>query len=190
MKIQLDALNDYEFELLAKDILSRQLNTALYTYSRGRDNGIDISDSLVQPKIIGQVRHYCKSTYSKLLSGLKRERDRVLNDLKPERYFVITSKDLTRENKKEIYDIFQEYMEDTSNIIDETVINDFLSEEKNADIVKKHYKLWISASNVLSLVNNQNVFIDCEDLLDDIDSQTKFFVKTRAYQEALKKFER
>ena len=49
MKFQLDALNDYEFELLSKDILSRQLNTALYTYSKGRDKGIDISDSLVDP---------------------------------------------------------------------------------------------------------------------------------------------
>ena len=189
MKFQLDALNDYEFELLSKDILSRQLNTALYTYSKGRDKGIDISDSLVDPRIIGQAKHYCKSSYSALLSSLKKEKSRVLDELKPERYFVFTSQSLTRENKKEIYELFQECMEDTSNIIDAAVIDAFLSEEKNADIVKKHYKLWLCASNVLSLVNNQNIFIDCEDLLDDIESKMKFFVRTRAYEEALKKME-
>lgn len=189
MKFQLDALNDYEFELLCKDILSRQLNIHLYTFPKGRDGGIDISDSLSNPRIVGQAKHYCKSSYQLLISSLKKEKDRILNEIKPEKYFVCASQSLTRENRKEIYDMFQECMEDISNVIDATEIDAFLSKEENADIVRKHYKLWLSASNVLTLVNNQNIFIDCEELVEEIESQAQFFVQTRAYQEALKKME-
>ena len=75
MKFQLDALNDYEFELLCKDILSRQLNIHLYTFPKGRDGGIDISDSLSNPRIVGQAKHYCKSSYQLLISSLKKEKE-------------------------------------------------------------------------------------------------------------------
>lgn len=187
MVFNLESLNDYEFEILCKDILKRKLNTELYTFSRGRDGGIDICDAAVNPKVVGQVKHYCRSSYSSLLSSLRNEAGRVMQRLKPEKYFVCTSQRLTRENKKEIYELFQECMDDISNIMDASVIDDFLSDEENADIVKKHYKLWFCASNVLSLINNQSVFIDCEDLLDDIEESVKFFVETESYREAMKK---
>ena len=77
---------------------------------------------------------------------------------------------MTKENKNTIYNLFCDYMEDTSFIVDINDIDNFLSKEDNKDIVKRHYKLWLCASNVLSLITNQNVFIDCDELLDDIEN--------------------
>lgn len=182
----LEALNDYEFELLCRDILERKLDKNLYTFARGRDGGIDICDSKTKPEIIGQAKHYIKSTYALLVKSLTKEVKRI-SERKPQQYFVCTSQRLTRKNKVEIYQMFESCMEGISNIIDAEDIDDFLSEKENRDIVEKHYKLWLCASNVLSMVNNQNVFIDCEELLESIEKNVRFFVETRAYREAMKK---
>jgi hypothetical protein len=37
-------LNDYEFELLCKDIMEIKLDCSLYTFPKGPDGGIDICD--------------------------------------------------------------------------------------------------------------------------------------------------
>ena len=41
-----------------------------------------------------------------------------------------------------------------------------------------------SATNVLSLINNRNVFIDCDELMYDIENHVKNFVETEGFVEA------
>lgn len=106
--------------------------------------------------------------------------------LKPDEYFIFTSRGLTSDNIEEIYEIFKDYMYSKANIYDGTLINDLLNQDEYKDIVKKHYKLWLVSTNVLDLVLNQNVFIDTEDLLYDIENESKLFVKTSGYNEAFK----
>ena len=55
----------------------------------------------------------------------------------------------------------------------------FLEQEDNIDIVKKNYKLWINSTNVLSLINNKNVFIDCDELVYDIEITLRVLSKQR-----------
>jgi len=183
----LESLNDYEFEILCKDILEKKTGMELYTFSKGKDGGIDICDAKVHPTIIGQAKHYYKSSFRQLLSSLKKETERLSKKRGLRKYYVCTSQSLTKENKNSIYGLFSNYMDDTSFIIDITDIDNFLSKDENKKIVKKHYKLWLCASNVLSLLTNQNVFIDCDELLDDIENSVKFFVETKSYNEAMKK---
>lgn len=182
----LSNLNDYEFEILCRDIMQERLEINLYTFSRGVDSGVDICDKEKKPTIIIQVKHYIGSTYSQLKSSLKNEVSKVKKH-QPQNYYVCTSQSLTRKNKQEIVDIFEDYMHDISFVIDKNDINSFLEDEQNKNIVMKNYKLWLCASDVLSLVNNQNVFIDCAELMIDIEEQIKLFVETQAYQNALEK---
>jgi len=177
-------LNDYEFELLCKDIMEKKLNEKLYSFPRGPDGGIDICDAKENPNIVIQVKHYYKSSVSTLISALNKELAKV-EELNLEKYYICTSYKLTRKNKDEIFQLFRKYMVDHSNIIDGIEINDFLEKETNRDIVNKHYKLWLCASNVLNLLNNRNVFIDCEELIDEINRDLPLFVQTKAYFEAI-----
>lgn len=179
-------LNDYEFELLCKDIMERKLNAKLYAFSRGVDGGIDICDSKKAPKIVIQAKHYCNSKFSNLRSSLKNEIVKV-NELSPNEYYVCSSIALTKNNKDEIVSMFPRFMKSRENVVDQVEIVDFLSDDSNSDIVKKHYKLWLCASNVLSLVNNQNVFIDCAELMIDIENKIKLFVETSSYFESKNK---
>lgn len=165
MSYDLTNLNDYEFELLIRDILEKKLGIELRTYAKGKDDGIDIQGYYTENNIIVQVKHYCRSTYSSLLNSLKKELEKI-DKLKPEKYYIVTSLALTPNNIKNIYNMFSSYMSDTSNIIDSSEINKLL--EENTDIVERHYKLWLSSSSILQIINNQNILIDCEYLIDDI----------------------
>ena len=51
----------------------------------------------------------------------------------------------------------------------------FLEKERNSDILRKHYKLWLHSTGILSELYNQNIFIDCESLLSNIDIEKKIF---------------
>ena len=181
-------LNDYEFEHLSLDIMERKLNVKLYRFPKGRDGGIDLCDKIENPRIIIQVKHY--KDYSGLKSTIKRQEAEKVKKLKPENYYLCTSCQLTQNNKLEIYDMLKPYMKSAECIIDGMDINDFIEDEQNQDIVRKHYKLWLSASNVLSLINNKKVFIDCDELVYDIEKKSKFFVKTKGYIDALEKLEK
>ena len=65
--------------------------------------------------------------------------------------------------------------------------SDFLEQDENIDIVKKNYKLWINATNVLELINNKNLFIDCDELMYDIENNINKFVETEGYIESINK---
>lgn len=182
----LSNLNDYEFEILCKDIMQDILDEELFTFSRGVDAGVDICDKANPPTIIIQAKHYAGSTYSQLKSSLKKDVTKIQRH-NPKKYFVCTSQSLTRKNKQEIIEMFNEFMSDISHVIDKNDINSFLEDEQNKDIVVKNYKLWLCASNVLSLVNNQNIFIDCSELMLDIEEQIKLFVETQAYHDSIKR---
>lgn len=177
----LQNMNDYEFELLCKDMLEIELNKKLRTYSKGKDGGIDISCFIIEDTVI-QAKHYINSNYSKLLSSLKKELDKV-KILSPKNYYICTPLRLTPNNITEIYSIFKPFMDSPENIYDGSRIDDFL--EKHVDIIYKHYKLWLTSSNVLDLINNKNIFIDTEELMFGIEKELGLFVETKAYSDAI-----
>lgn len=177
-------LNDYEFEMLCNDIVEKKLKKKFYRFPKGKDKGIDVCDNIDNPKLIVQVKHYIKSKYSNLKSVMKNEEIDKIKKINLEDYFLYTSLELNKANKNELFEIMKEYMKKSDNILDGIEINDFLEKEENIDIVKKNYKLWLSASNVLELVNNKNIFIDCDELIYDIENNIKRFVETKFYREA------
>lgn len=71
---------------------------------------------------------------------------------------------------------------DTMSLID---INEYLQCPENGDIVRKHYKLWLESTDILSEIHNQKIFIDCESLLYNIPESSREFVETNCYYESL-----
>lgn len=177
-------LNDYEFECLCQDIMSKKLNINLYRFAPGRDGGIDLTDSAHDHKLIVQVKHYLKTDIRGLIRSLESEVKKV-EELKPEQYYICCSKELTPNNKSEIYSMFSTYMSSEENIITLNEIEDFVTNNSNVDVLRKHYKLWISSTNILQEINNYNIFMDCEFLLSSINVDHKYFVQTSAYDYAL-----
>lgn len=182
-------LSDTEFEKLCCDVLQRKLNANLRYFSPGRDGGIDLVDNLYEKNIIVQVKHYDKSSYSSLKSSLQKELKK-LEELKPKAYYICTSQTLTPANISEIYSIFKQYMLNDKNIITRNELDEFLQDGNNKDILRKNFKLWLTADTVLTDLLNENVFLDGEVLLSDIEQDFKYFVQTKLFDECIEILEK
>ena len=180
----LNNLNDVEFEYLCQDIMQKKLSIYLHRFASGADGGIDLTDSTSEKNVIIQVKHYIRSSPDKLKSNLKKELSKI-RKLNPQQYYICISKEVSPMFKQEIFDYFSDYMINDNNIITGTEINDFLEDESNQDILKKHYKLWFSGSTVLALVQNRDITIDSEMLFYDIEEYTKLFVQTHSFDACL-----
>ena len=178
-------LSDFEFEELCKDIMERKLSMNLRIYTSGRDRGIDLSDYEIPHQTIVQIKHYMNSTYSSLKTSLGNEIKKV-EKLNPRSYYICVSKSLTEANTEDIYEMFANYMDSTNNIVDLKEIDAFLADESNSDILRKHYKLWLHSTGILSEIYNQNIFIDCEALLSNIDIEKNYFIQTNIYDTCFK----
>lgn len=178
-------LSDVEFEYLCQDIMQKKLNKSLRRFAQGKDGGIDLTDNVAQLNIIVQVKHYNVSSVAALISSLKKEKKK-LEVHKPKEYFICCSKNLTPENINELFTYFSEYMPSDKNILTLNEIDDFLQLPENQDVLNKHYKLWIDSVGILQQAQNADIFIDCEVLLSNIEKEKKFFVKTQAFEQAVK----
>ena len=176
-------LSDVDFEDLAKDVMEQKLGIELQSFARGRDGGMDIVDDVDQCGHLIQVKHYYKSNFSNLKSVLKKEVEKV-NNIKPKQYYIFTSLSLTPRDINIIYNLFRVYMESPHhNIIHLNNIEAFLKEHE--DIVKKHYKLWLSYSGILDKIKSEDVIIDSDFLKGKIEEHKNMYVKTRVFSEAL-----
>lgn len=181
-------LSDVEFESLAKDIMEAKLGVDLHRFAKGRDGGIDLTDNVSNKQIVIQVKHYFRSSVASLLSSLEKEVDKV-RIIKPQRYFVVTSATLSAGKKDEIFQLFQDYMQDDSCVISREDIEDFLQNQDNIQVVKKHFKLWLHSINILELIFNTEIEEDSLVCLTKIHENERILVQTQAYFEALKRLE-
>lgn len=178
-------LNDVEFEYLCKDIMQEMLGVELYNFAPGADGGIDLTDNVNTKNIVVQIKHYENSTISTLITNIKKEIPKV-EKLNPNQYYICCSKELSPQKVDEIYSYFSTYMNSPANIITLNEIDNFLTDSKNLEILKKHYKLWIESTGILQDIFNNNIFIDCETLLANIENEKNLFVYTSAFSDALK----
>lgn len=178
-------LNDVEFEYLCQDIMQKKLGMALHRFASGRDGGVDLTDDVAERNIVVQVKHYQKSTTSALVSSIESELPKV-KKLSPEQYYVCCSRELTPKNIQDIYNTFREFMASADNIITLTEIDSFLKNPDNTDVLQKHYKLWLDSTGILENIFTNGLFVDCEVLLYNIEEDKKLFVRTSAFDSALK----
>ena len=139
-------LDAAEFEALAKDVMERILGCRLFRYGQGKDGGIDLCDDIREKHIVVQCKRYPQGSFDYLYSVLKREEKSKIDKLdpRPEKYYIFTSLELLPQQKQKILDLFQEYMEGESCIVDGIAINDFFRDEQNHDLISRNIKLFLS----------------------------------------------
>jgi hypothetical protein len=175
-------LSDVEFEELCRDIMERKLQTHLHTYTRGRDGGIDICDTPINPQVMIQVKHYFFSDFSGLKRSLQGEIDKV-KKRNPEQYYICTSCGLTPDNVKTIYAMFEEYMDSTECILGRNEIEEILSDSATV-FLRKYPKLGITVEFLNNIIHGDAI-VDTEELFYDVEEDSKRFVATDTYYEAL-----
>ena len=176
-------LTPQEFEILCKDIMSQKLGIPLTVSPVGPDGGVDLFYESKEKQIVVQVKHY--KDKKKLITDLKNKEIVKIQKLACKEYYICCSTLLFPKDRKEIYEFFSEHMESSSNIFSLKELDELLQHESYREIVRKNFKLWLVASNILSELHNNDIFIDCESLLSNIGHEKNFFVTTHSYFDAL-----
>lgn len=183
-------LGPLDFEQLACDLLNASyekcdLGGSFRTFRPGRDKGIDLllSTSTSNYEIIGQVKHYVKSTVSKLIYDLRKtERDKVFQ-LKPNRYVFVTSLELNPQNKLDVKEIFHPFIVSVDNIYGRQDLNILLRSNRN--IEENHYKLWFSSTIVLNKILNYKFQGRQKEFTDKVlKRKFRLFVETVNFRKA------
>ena len=183
-------LESYEFELLCRDIVQAKTGFELSCFAPGPDGGIDATNIYKAsfgdhvPRIVLQAKHYLKSAYPKLKKQAE-ELVKTLADVRWDSLFFMTSMSLTPQNVQELQEILHEAARDI-HIYTVQDIDDFLSSSNGSSILAKHFNLWLSSTNVLIELINNNTNLECEQLIASIKEKDGLFVETSSFQDALR----
>ncbi len=184
-------LNDRDFEHLTQDLLQKELNLTFERFKDGKDQGTDLRYARNNQNVIVQCKDYYKSGFNSLLSNLKGEKGEFAKakKLNTTRYILVTSAELSPDNKDKIYKESNGLIKNLSDIIGNEDLNNFIG--KFPEIEKKHYKLWLSSINILEKIfHNQVNNSIIESSTNKILEIQKIFLKlirTEQYSEAYKK---
>jgi septum formation topological specificity factor MinE len=183
----LEVLNDKEFEELCKDLLEEELGLAFQIFKTGRDKGIDLRyANNIENEVIVQVKRYIRSTYSNLKVELKKEKENVNKlTIKPKRYILMTSLDLSVGQVDEIIMLMNPIIKNSQDIYSRERIMNLIA--KYPKIEKKYYKLWLTSSNILSLILHNGVSGRSEFIKDKILKKASLYVPTNNFDIAINK---
>src|SRR5690606_15137046 len=107
-------LSSFEFEILSRDLLQKELVCTFESFTSGKDGGIDFRHTTDENgKIILQSKRY--NGYGSLYNDLKKEVIKA-KSLNPDRYILTTSVGLTPGNKESIIKLFEGLITNTSDI--------------------------------------------------------------------------
>ncbi|PZO26556.1 MAG: hypothetical protein DCF13_13660, partial [Flavobacteriaceae bacterium] len=133
MNYDFSTLSSKEFEILSCDLLNAKFNeTKKYgefrNFKEGKDKGIDLLYSTQNNnyKVVVQIKHYIKSSFSNLKRDLIKNEKTKVKLLNPESYFFITSQELSVENKKNIQEIFNPFILSIDDIYGQEDLNALL----------------------------------------------------------------
>ena len=177
-------LNDKDFEILVRDLLSKELNIEFQHFKSGKDNGIDLRYSTsYDNEIIVQAKHYLKSGYKQLIRDFKNRELKKVIQLKPKRYIVAISTELSPQQAEEIKEIFKPYIKSVNDIFWNQRLNSLL--RKFEEVERQHFKLWFSSTNVLQTILNNSSHLKSKYLSTEIEQKVSLYVKTKFHKSAL-----
>jgi hypothetical protein len=154
---ELGRLTDYDFEVVCHDLFSDVLGIPLEIFPRGRDRGIDLRHTGPTGTTVVQCKHWPRATQKKLIGRLIKDELPKVRALAPDRYIVATTVGLTVGGKDELRSAFAPYVRSTGDLygVDE-IVAELL---RHPDLVRRHFRLWLSSTVVLQTVLNQDQYL-------------------------------
>ncbi|WP_208946054.1 restriction endonuclease [Bacillus safensis] len=181
-------LQPLEFEMLVCDVVSQREKVPFKTFKEGRDQGIDGFYTDGKTKIIIQVKRYGQQFYKPLMKSLKQDLQKI-RELKPDRYILGVSMELTRQQTKDIVDLFKEFNITEHDILDRVELNTLLSQPTYRKVIINQPKLLIPNSNVLEHLLKKylhsRIYKESAYRLKDACKAAKTFVPSKVYRSAV-----
>jgi energy-coupling factor transporter ATP-binding protein EcfA2 len=179
-------LNDKEFEQISKDLLNAKFKLELQDFRIGKDKGTDLrfSTSENDNSIVVQVKHYIGSEFAQLKHTLLSKELLKVQNLKPNRYIIVTSLSLSATQKDILKKGLSPFVLTSNDIIGQEDLNGYLTEFK--EIEKIYFKLWFSSINVFNAIISNAIEGRTKYLLEKIKNKIPFYVVTQKLDDANK----
>jgi DNA polymerase III delta prime subunit len=158
MDYDFTTLGPQDFEALVGDILFEIWGGRIELFKNGKDGGIDLRHSTYSEngnETLIQCKRYAPHKYNDLVASVKKEMVTISN-LKPSRYVLITSASLSPDNKKKLVALLDPWCRSEADIFGPDELNLVL--RRCPQIVRAHFKLWISSTAVLEQVLHAGIF--------------------------------
>jgi Restriction endonuclease len=179
----LGRLSDYDFEVVCKDLFEEILGVRLEIFARGRDRGVDLRHMADdKASLVIQCKHWIRSGSRKLITHMRAKEHPKITDLRPDRYILVTSVELSPEAKATLQQDLSPYVQTTGDLWG---LNEIAEElRKRPALVRRHFKLWLGSTAVLRDVLHQDIIIRSTDLIEELKEGVRTFVSTPAFGRA------
>ncbi len=182
------ALNDKEFETLCIDLIGVELGKRFERFKPGKDSGVDgrFFEAPGQELII-QCKHWISTPIEQLIKSLNTKERPKVDKLKPKKYFLAVSNPLSRADKAAIRNALKPHITSDNDIFGREDLNDLLSRHKSIEL--RHYKLWISSTNVLKGILNKAILDRSSFTIKEALENSKTYALTSNHEKAIQKLE-
>ncbi|MFE7372203.1 nSTAND3 domain-containing NTPase [Streptomyces anulatus] len=154
---ELGRLTDHDFEVVCRDLFSDILGVPLEIFPRGRDRGIDLRHTGPAGTTIVQCKHWPRAAQKTLIGRLIKDELPKVRILAPDRYVIATSVGLTVDGKEKLHSAFAPYVRNTGDLYGvEEIVAELL---RRPDLVRRHFRLWLSSTAVLQTVLHQDQYL-------------------------------
>ncbi|MFG2415107.1 nSTAND3 domain-containing NTPase [Streptomyces goshikiensis] len=179
----LGRLTDHDFEVVCRDLFSEILGVPLELFPRGRDRGIDLRHKAPDgTTTVVQCKHWPKATQATLTSRLIKDELPKVVALKPDRYLIAASVGLTVDGKDGIRNAFAPFVRTTGDLYG---VDEIVAELRSRpELVRRHFRLWLSSTAVLQTVLNQEKYVRSSWLHQRIPRAAKTFVPHEGFDRA------
>lgn len=179
----LKQLSSRDFEELTRDLLQAEWGVALEAFKAGRDQGIDLRHvSTDKGATIVQCKHYAGSGYTKLLAHLRSSELEKVRKLKPKRYVLVTSVELSASNKDTIVELFDPFIVSPNDVKGANDIDGLL--QRHSNVVRANFKLWLTSTEVLERVLHNAEVCQTEFAVERVIRKLPIFVQNAAFPRA------
>ncbi|MGQ3170534.1 MAG: restriction endonuclease [Methylophilus sp.] len=170
------SLSPEDFERLSRDLLSKEWGVPFEVFKPGRDQGIDAR--FYNPKnnqlVIIQCKRYQPTAFTQLKNTISSSEIPKIKKLNPSRYVLVTSVSFGVGQKDELYELLKPWCKSPSDILGTSEVNSLIS--FHPEVVRAHFKLWLSSTAVLELILNANIWNRTKATLKEIENELCRFV--------------
>jgi energy-coupling factor transporter ATP-binding protein EcfA2 len=181
------SLSPADFEDLSREVIGAEIGVRFEGFSAGPDGGADGRYAVGAKKLILQAKHYIGSQFASLKAATRRERA-AIDELKPSRYLLTTSRPLTPANKSDLAKIIGPSLKSQGDIFGPADLNALLRKFPNVE--RSHIKLWLSSSSILERIIRSSVYAYTATSRADIEAKVRVYAQNPSFKEARDRLER